>query len=233
MGVTKAVVLLSGGQDSTTTLYWAKREFDEVHAVSFDYGQRHKSELDAASQIGKFANVVSHPVFSLEVLSQLGDSALTSDAELKASGGLVDKEMPEGLPTSFVPGRNILFLTVAAAYAAKIGANDVVTGVCQTDYSGYPDCRESFVRALDRAIKRGFPSSCRVHIQTPLMFLSKKETVELAMTLPDCYDALSLSITCYEGKRPGCGKCPACELRAKGFKEAGVTDPAEGSMGAA
>ena len=225
--MTKAVVLLSGGQDSTTCLYWAKINFDEVHAVSIFYGQRHKAELSAAAEIAKAA-CVGHTVLEAPVLSALGGSALVDASKpLLASGGIADKAMPEGLPTSFVPGRNILFLTLASAFAVKEGAHDVVTGVCQTDYSGYPDCRHEFVRQLEIAIAHGMPTAALpLRLITPLMWMTKAETVHLAKRLPGCWESLALSITCYHGKRPGCGECAACSLRVQGFKDAGYEDPA-------
>lgn len=226
--MSRAIVLLSGGQDSTTCLFWAKQNYDEVIAVSIFYGQRHKAELEAAKKIVLLAGV-SHRTLELPALKLLGDSALVDkDQELTAAGGRPDREMPQGLPTSFVPGRNLLFLATAAAVAVKEGAKDIVTGVCQTDFSGYPDCRREFIDALEKAITLAMPSSAGpLRIVTPLMFLSKAETVKLAMRL-HCLGALSYSVTCYHGKRPGCGTCPACELRAKGFAEAGVSDPALG-----
>lgn len=135
--------------------------------------------------------------------------------------------MPEGLPTSFVPGRNALFLTLAGAVAVKLGAKSIVTGTCQTDYSGYPDCRREFIDAQELALTLAMPSSSGpIKIHTPMMFMTKAETVSLARSLQGCWDALALSITCYNGQRPGCGTCPACVLREKGFAEAGESDPA-------
>lgn len=226
--MTKSIALLSGGQDSTTVLYWAKERFDEVVAVSFDYGQRHVAELEAAKEIAVRAGVGRHAILNAQFLSDIGGSALVDKSkELSASGGYSDAEMPEGLPTSFVPGRNLLFLSMAAAVAVREGASDLVTGVCQTDYSGYPDCRREFVDSVEQTLNRAMPSSCgSFTIHTPLMHMTKAETVKLARELPGCWDALALSVTCYNGKRPGCGQCPACELRAKGFEEAGETDPA-------
>lgn len=225
--MSKAIVLLSGGQDSTTCLFWARQLFDEVLAVSVFYGQRHRAELVAAQAIASAAGV-HHRVLEAPVLGGLGDSALVDpSAALTAEGGRPDHAMPQGLPSSFVPARNILFLTLAAAVAVKEGSRDVVAGLCQTDYSGYPDCRRSFVDALEVALTAGLPSSCGpMRISTPLMYLSKAETVRLADRLPGCWDALGLTITCYEGKRPGCDVCAACALRAKGFEEAGYPDPA-------
>lgn len=221
-----AIVLLSGGQDSTTCLYWALSQFDEVHAVNIVYGQRHATELKAAEKIAKLAGV-SYTKLDLRVLEQIGGSALVGDGELAGSGGHVDDAMPEGLPTSFVPGRNMLFLATAASFAVRKGARSIVTGVCQTDYSGYPDCREEFVKAMQDAATLAMPSSCGpIEIHTPLMRLTKAETVQMARELDGCWEALAHSVTCYNGEIPGCGTCPACELRAAGFAAAGEEDPA-------
>lgn len=216
-----AVVLFSGGQDSTTCLYWALNQgYARVHAVGFDYGQRHKIELEQAHKIAAMANV-SYTVLPLPTLAAIGDSALIG-------AGDVSQTDRAGLPSSFVPGRNLLFLTAAAAYAYKLDATVLVGGMCETDYSGYPDCRRATLDALQQAIVLGM--EVPIEIVTPLMTLNKKETVELAHSLPGCWNALAESHTCYEGVRPGCGKCPACLLRAKGFAEAGYPDPAFGEM---
>lgn len=227
----RAVVLLSGGQDSVTCLHWAKRMFDEVLAISFDYGQRHAAELEAARKVAKAAGVVEHLVVTATALRELSGSSALVDASkpLQGSGGIVDEQMPQGLPTSFVPGRNLYFLAIAGIFAVQRGAKDLVTGVCQTDFSGYPDCRAAFVEAMQGALTEAMPSSMGpMQIHTPLMYLTKAETVKLAWQLGDgCWAALRESVTCYEGKRPGCGKCPACELRQAGFERAGYTDPAQ------
>lgn len=235
-----AVVLFSGGQDSTTCLYLARVLFDEVHALSVFYGQRHEAELEAARAIASRAKV-EHQVIALPAFGRLvaPRSALIVDREaellqpaLAGDGGIADSAMPQGLPTSFVPGRNAMLLTLAASYAATIDARDVVTGVCQTDYSGYPDCREEFVQAMQAALDLAMPSSLRpMRLHAPLMRLTKAETVKLARRLPDCWEALALSVTCYQGKRPGCGACPSCALRAKGFAEAEEIDPGAGGLG--
>jgi 7-cyano-7-deazaguanine synthase len=224
----RAVVLLSGGQDSTTCLFWAKREYHgEVLALSVHYGQRHASELVAADVIARAAGV-PHLQLELPALAVIGDSALVDTSKpLTAAGGYADAEAPAGLPSSFVPGRNLLFLAHAAAYAVKVGSKTIVTGVCQTDFSGYPDCRREFIDAMEQACTLAMPSGVGpIKIKTPLMWMTKAETVALARTLPGCWEALALSVTCYHGKRPGCGTCPACELRAKGFEQAGEADPA-------
>lgn len=221
----KAIVLLSGGQDSTTALGWARQRFD-CTALSIFYGQRHAAELQAAAQIALVYGV-PHVVEEMPALKHIGGSALVEGSELKGDGGYADVEAPKGLPTSFVPGRNLLFLAVAGALAVRQGAKVIVTGVCQTDYSGYPDCRQSFINAMERVLEEAMPSGCGPFtIHTPLMNLTKAETVKLALSLPAAWTALHHSITCYEGKRPGCGRCPACELRRKGFEQAGVEDPA-------
>jgi 7-cyano-7-deazaguanine synthase len=146
-------------------------------------------------------------------------SALT-DSSIKINSA---HKKAENLPASFVPGRNILFLTVAAAYAYERGIDNIVTGVCQTDYSGYPDCRDTTIKAVQVALSLGLEKDIVIH--TPLMWLTKAETVKLAMDLKGCWKALSYSHTCYEGLFPPCGQCSACKIRAKGFKEAGVVDP--------
>jgi len=222
-----AVVLLSGGQDSTTCLYWAKVNFDRVTAVCFDYGQRHVTELAAAERVARVANVTLKKL-TIGALRELAGSALTSSGiPVAAEGGYKDAEAPNGLPSTFVPGRNALFMALAAAHAVSLGAKAIVTGTCQTDYSGYPDCRRDFVDAMERALTLAMPSSAGpIQIVTPLMYLTKAETVGLAQRLPGCMDALAETVTCYHGRRPGCGQCPACELRARGFAEAGVLDPA-------
>jgi len=213
----KALVVLSGGQDSTTCLYWAIDRFgrDNVKTVTFDYGQRHRVELECAANVAAHAGV-SNECLPIDTFSALGGDALT-DAR-------IDIEVPESsrLPNTFVPGRNIIFLTFAAAYAYQRGITQLVTGVAQTDYSGYPDCREATIRALEETLRLGM--ECEVRIHTPLMHFSKKQTVELARDLGGL-EAMALTHTCYNGERPPCGECPACELRARGFSEAGIDDP--------
>lgn len=213
-----AVVLLSGGQDSTTCLYWAKQNFDEVLAISFYYGQRHHHEIDSAKIIAKLANV-SHDLVDANVFSQFDDSAL-----LHLTKNISDKHRVKELPASFVPGRNVIFLTLAAMYAYKRGIRNLVAGMCQTDYSDYYDCRNTAIMAQEKSLSENF--SFQFSIFTPLMHLTKAQTVELATTMPGCMEALKYSLTCYEGTSPPCGKCPACLLREKGFKEAGIEDPA-------
>jgi 7-cyano-7-deazaguanine synthase len=227
--MTKAIVLLSGGQDSTTCLFWATRRYgsENVLALSIFYGQRHEAELEAARDIAAAAGVL-HQFLRADVLASIGDSDLVKKGTaIKGDGGYGDSQAPGGLPTSFVPGRNLIFLSLAAAVAVREKAKTIVTGVCQTDYSGYPDCRREFIDSLQATLGLAMPGDAGpFQIETPLMYLSKADTVRMAQTLPGCWEALGMSLTCYEGKRPGCGKCGACVLRAKGFAEAGEVDPA-------
>ncbi len=215
----KAVVVLSGGQDSTTCLYWAMDRFgsERVTTLTFDYGQRHRIEIDCARKIAEFAGV-NNTVLPINTFAALGGDALT---DTKISVGS-DPGNASGLPNTFVPGRNIIFLTFAAAFAYQRGIEHLVTGVAETDYSGYPDCREGTMAALQKTLQAGMESKLRIH--TPLMHLSKQKTVELARELKSL-EAMALTHTCYNGARPPCGECPACVLRAKGFFEAGIADP--------
>ncbi len=213
----KGLVVLSGGQDSTTCLYWAIDRFgrDNVDTITFDYGQRHRVELECAAKVAAHAGV-SNACLPIDTFNALGGDALT-DAEIEVSTAV-----SSGLPNTFVPGRNIIFLTFAAAYAYQRGIRHLVTGVAQTDYSGYPDCREATIEALEGTLRLGMEYDLAIH--TPLMHLSKKQTVEMARDLGGL-DAMALTHTCYNGKRPPCGQCPACKLRANGFAEAGIEDP--------
>lgn len=210
--VRKAVVVFSGGQDSTTCLIQALAHYDEVHAITFNYGQRHSQEIAVAQAIAGELGVTAHKVLDLSLLNELAISSLTRDA-IPVSSALQDN----GLPNTFVPGRNILFLTLAAVYAYQVGAEVVITGVCETDFSGYPDCRDEFVKALNQALCLGLEKPLR--LVTPLMWLNKAQTWALA----DRYGRLdyvrSRTLTCYNGLvGEGCGECPACELRARGLQ---------------
>ncbi|NAW59519.1 MULTISPECIES: 7-cyano-7-deazaguanine synthase QueC [unclassified Vibrio] len=209
----KAVVVFSGGQDSTTCLVQALKEFDEVHAITFDYGQRHKLEIEVAQKLASELGVKAHKVMDVGLLNELAISSLTRD-DIPVSHELQEN----GLPNSFVPGRNILFLTLAGIYAYQIGADCVITGVCETDFSGYPDCRDEFVKSMNDALVKGMDR--QLMIRTPLMWLNKAETWALA----DQYDALSLirekTLTCYNGIiGDGCGDCPSCDLRRAGLND--------------
>jgi len=210
-----AVVLHSGGQDSTTCLAWALKKFDRVQVISFDYGQRHKTELKAARTIAKKLKI-KHETIKLPIISELTKNALT-DQTIKVEVGKNGQ-----LPSTFVDGRNVLFLTTAAIYAKQRGIPNLVTGVCQTDYSGYPDCREDFIKSIQKTLRLAMEFPFKIY--TPLMHLTKADTVKMMVKLKNI-KLLKHSHTCYEGTRPACGKCPACKLRLKGFREAGIKDP--------
>jgi len=212
-----AVVLLSGGQDSATCLVWTMQNFDHVHTVSFQYGQKHEVELDCAKELSKRAKVESHTVIPIQSLSYLGDSALIGDGDVNLS-----HRSSDDLPASFVPGRNLLFLTLAGALAFKKEIHHLVTGTCQTDFSGYPDCRDVSLNSFCVAISLAMDYD--IHIHTPLMWKTKAETIYMMRSMGYIY-WYKYTHTCYEGVRPGCGHCPSCLLRAKGFKEAGIFDP--------
>ena len=209
----KAVVVFSGGQDSTTCLVQALQIYDEVYAMTFDYGQRHRQEIEIAQQLARQLGVKAHKVMDVNVLNELAISSLTRN-EIPVSNEL----QANGLPNSFVPGRNILFLTLAGIYAYQLGADTVITGVCETDFSGYPDCRHGFIQALEKALVLGMERP--LTLVTPLMWLNKAETWAMA----DHYQALELvrdqTLTCYNGViGRGCGQCPACELRQAGLDD--------------
>ena len=220
-------VVFAGGQDSTTCLHWALRTFKSAEAVFFEYGQRHAAEIDAARTIAARLSVPLR-VFRLDFFREMGGNALidpTMAIEPLSEAG--------GLPNTFVPGRNLIFLTYAASFAYTRGIRDLVTGVCQTDYSGYPDCRDATIKSLERALGQGLgwidsgPAPAQdggFSIHTPLMFKTKAESVRWAEEL-GAMESLAFSHTCYEGAFPPCGECPACQLRRKGFQEAGVEDP--------
>ncbi|MCP3028927.1 7-cyano-7-deazaguanine synthase QueC [Halobacillus sp. A5] len=205
----KAVVVFSGGQDSTTCLFWALNKYDEVEAVTFDYNQRHNEEIEAAKEIANDLNI-KHHVLDMSLLSQLAPNALTRhDIDVK------DGEDGE-LPSTFVPGRNLLFLSFAAILAKQIGAKHVITGVCETDFSGYPDCRDVFIKSLNVTLNLSMDDEFVVH--TPLMWLDKAQTWELADELNAFDYVREYTLTCYNGVRgDGCGECPACKLRRNGL----------------
>jgi len=213
----KAIVLLSGGQDSTTCLYWAKRQFDEVIAIGFDYGQMHIVELDKAKEIATIAEV---PYKIMNVKNLLAKSSLTIHTDHNNTSYI-----DSNLPASFTSGRNILFLTIAASMGAELGINDIITGVCQTDYSGYPDCRRTTIDALQTTLSLAMGSGdFRIH--TPLMYLNKAETWKMAKDL-DCLDIIiNNTVTDYNGNMEknewGFGSLdnPSSVLRAKGYYEA-------------
>lgn len=216
----KAVVLLSGGLDSTTALAMAKASGAECYAISFNYGQRSSAELLAAERIAKSMGVVDHQVVNID-MGKIGGSALTDESID------VPEDEPEGIPVTYVPARNTVFLSFALGWAEVLGAQEIYIGVSAVDYSGYPDCRPEFIESFEKmanlATKVGVEGE-HIKIQTPLMHLSKAETVKAGVELGVDY---SLTVSCYQADDAGraCGKCDSCRLRIKGFVDAGITDP--------
>lgn len=226
-----AVVLLSGGLDSATCLAWAARRYARVVALSFDYGQRHGAELAAAGRVAEALGVDRHVVVKTD-LRQIGGSALTDDSidvpKHAADGSSAAR--PGGIPVTYVPARNMLFLSVAVGLAEVEGAEGVVIGVNAVDYSGYPDCRPAFVEAFARAAnlgtKRGVESADGdgILIETPIIGLTKREIIAMGVSLGVDY---SMTVSCYDASADGlaCGRCDSCVIRARAFREAGVVDP--------
>ncbi|UOQ86433.1 7-cyano-7-deazaguanine synthase QueC [Gracilibacillus salinarum] len=205
----RAVVVFSGGQDSTTCLFWAMKQFDHVELVTFDYQQRHHAEIEIAKEIANEQGLTHH-VLDMALLNQLAPNALTRN-EIEVSN-----ETGEDLPNTFVPGRNLLFLSFAAILAKQIDAKHIVTGVCETDFSGYPDCRDVFVKSLNVTLNLSMDDQFVIH--TPLMWLDKAATWELADQLHVLEYIRERTLTCYNGiKGSGCGECPACQLRQRGL----------------
>lgn len=204
----KAVVVFSGGQDSTTCLFWAKQQFAEVEVVTFDYGQRHKLEIECAAEIARDLGV-QQTVLDMSLLNQLAPNALTrTDVEITHKEG--------ELPSTFVDGRNLLFLSFAAIMAKQKGARHLVTGVCETDFSGYPDCRDSFVKSMNVTLNLSMDYPFVIH--TPLMWLDKAQTWKMADQLGAFDYVRERTLTCYNGIiGDGCGECPACKLRKAGL----------------
>ncbi len=208
----KALVVFSGGQDSTTCLYWAKKRFKEVHALSFIYGQKHVKEVELAREIARGAGV-SWNVMDVSFVGTLGRNSLTD------AGMTMDQVKPEGMPpNTFVPGRNLFFLSIAAVYAREVGIRHLVTGVSETDYSGYPDCRDAFIKSLNVTLNLGMEEQFVIH--TPLMWIDKCETWALADELGILELVRTKTLTCYNGiQGDGCGHCPACTLRREGLEQ--------------
>jgi len=208
--MSKALVVYSGGQDSTTCLFWAKKHFDEVLAIAFNYGQRHIVELDAAKKIAAEADVMLN-IFPINLLSEVSHNSLT-DKAIEVEINQPDHRPPNTL----VEGRNMLFLTYAAVYAKANGISDIITGVGQADYSGYPDCRNEFILSLNQTLNLSMDYEYRLH--TPLMWLDKTEIWQLADELGVFELVRDQTITCYHGiPGEGCGICPSCKLRNRGL----------------
>lgn len=220
-----AVVLLSGGLDSSTVVAIAASEGFAVNALSFSYGQRHSAELEAARRVARSLRVVQHRVATID-LRVFGGSALTDDIDVPK--GRTSAEMEHGIPVTYVPARNTIFLSFALAWAEVLGSNDIFIGVNSLDYSGYPDCRPEFIRAFEQmanlATKAGVEGRQKLMIHAPLMHLTKAQIIRKGMELGVDY---SLTSSCYDPDPEGkpCGNCDSCFLRRKGFKENGIEDP--------
>ncbi len=211
-----AVVLMSGGQDSTTSLVWAQKNISgPITGLFIDYGQRHISEINSSMAVAKNRGIL---LKVMEMTTPPADSALTD-----ASMDISDQHNKDvSLPASFVPGRNILLITYAAIHAYQLDLMNIVTGVCQLDFQGYPDCRATTIGALQAAISVGMKRDIFIH--TPLMFKTKAESIKM-MQEYGALDLLALTTSCYNGQHPPCGSCPSCKVRAAGFANAGVVDP--------
>lgn len=220
------LVVLSGGQDSTTCLFWAKAHFAAVHAVTFDYGQSHAIELESARKVAEMAGVASHERITVGRLLRSTSPLLDSRTPLETYTDFesMDRIIGKRIETTFVPMRNAFFLTLAANIACSLGVTNLVTGVDEEDNANYPDCRASFIASQERTINEAL-GTADFRIHTPLVHLSKADTVRLAMSLPGCMEAMAWTHTCYAGTYPPCGRCHSCVLRAHGFEVAGVPDP--------
>lgn len=205
-----ALVVFSGGQDSTTCLFWAMREFKKVYALSFIYGQKHRNEVELARHIAEEAEV-EFEVLDVSFIGKLGRNSLTDTAIP------MDQEKPtDSFPNTFVPGRNLFFLSIAAVYAREKGINHIVTGVSQTDFSGYPDCRDAFIKSLNVTLNLAMDEQFVIH--TPLMWIDKAQTWQLADELGVLELIRRETLTCYNGVQgDGCGHCPSCKLRKEGL----------------
>ena len=210
--VNEALVVFSGGQDSTTCLFWAKKEFGKVHALTFRYGQKHVLEVEMAERLAAKAGVDFH-ILDVPLVGQLGANSLTDTSIV------MDQEKPEdSFPNTFVPGRNLFFLSIAAVFARERGIRHIVTGVSQTDFSGYPDCRDAFIRSLNVTLDLAMDEQFVIH--TPLMWLDKARTWALADSLGVLDIVRNETLTCYNGiPGDGCGHCPACRLRRAGLEK--------------
>ena len=222
----RAVLLLSGGLDSTTMLAYAMSNGYDVHAMTFRYGQRHAGEIEAARRIARRYGVADHVVVDID-LRTFGGSALTADIAVPKDRGA--DAIATGIPITYLPARNTIFLSFCLAWAEVLGASDIFIGVNALDYSGYPDCRPEYVAAFERmanlATRGGVEGTNPIHVRAPLLNLTKREIVELGRSLDVDY---SITLSCYDPTSSGeaCGHCDACTLRLKGFAEAGAQDPA-------
>ncbi|WP_270180659.1 7-cyano-7-deazaguanine synthase QueC [Alkalihalobacillus sp. CinArs1] len=216
----KAVIVLSGGLDSTTCMGMAKEKGYELYPITFHYGQKHNREVEQAKKVAEYYEAPDHRIVNISFLNQIGGSALT-DQSIDVPTDMDEDE----IPATYVPARNMIFLSLASAYAEVIGAEAIYIGVSAVDYSGYPDCRPEFIESMNETVnlatKAGATGSNMV-IETPLIDLTKAETVKEGLRLDVPYE---LTTSCYNGEEEACGECDSCRLRLKGFEEAGSTDP--------
>ena len=223
----KAIVLSSGGLDSTTAMAMAKEEGYEIYSLSFRYGQRHALELEAAQRVAKALGAKEHLVMDID-LARIGGSALTDDLDVPKAR--TNEEIKKGIPVTYVPGRNTIFLSYALAWAEVVGASDIFLGVNAIDYSGYPDCRPEYIKAFEHlanlATKAGAEGLTPIRIRAPLMRMTKAEIIRKGVKLGVDY---GMTHSCYDPSADGkaCGYCDSCLLRKKGFREAGVADPTD------
>jgi 7-cyano-7-deazaguanine synthase len=231
--MSSALVILSGGQDSTTSLFWAKETFDDIHAITFNYGQRHAIEIKSARIVAKMANVLSHEIIFIGDLLE-STSPLTCDSELEqySNHDEMEKIIGSRIEKTFVPMRNTLFFTIAMNRAVALNCHNLVTGICQADNANYPDCTERFRNIFEDMAneslgfpRHGYKSGLQYQLHAPLMTYSKKDTVLFAKSLPGCWEALAYTHTSYDGKYPPIDMNHANVLRAKGFEDAGLPDP--------
>ena len=214
MNNTSALVVFSGGQDSTTCLFWAKKHFAKVHALSFLYGQKHQLEVEIAGSLAREAGV-EWECMDVSFISRLSTGCSLTDTSLPIEE---QKSDDQAYPTTFVPGRNLFFLSIAAVKARELGIHHLVTGVSQTDFSGYPDCRDSFIKSLNVTLNRAMDDQLVIH--TPLMWIDKKQTWQMADELGVLDLIRHRTLTCYNGiPGDGCGHCPACRLRSEGLSQ--------------
>lgn len=223
----KCLVVLSGGQDSTTCLFWAKQHYNEVHAITFNYGQRHVIEIEAARKVAQMAGVASHEIVDVRNCL-VSSSPLTSASPLEQYQNAVQMEEVIGkrVELTFVPMRNMFFFVIAMNRAVALGCTELVTGICQEDNANYPDCTEAFAWAFEDCVDVSLGQArdtCA--LLTPLMYMSKADSVRLATTLPGCWEALAYSHTSYDGKYPPTDMNHSNVLRAAGFEQAGLPDP--------
>ena len=224
----KGLVVLSGGQDSTTAALFAKKECKDIYGVTFDYGQKHKVEIKSAIKIAKLLNFKKHEIIKIPNILKSTSPLINKKKEIEKYN--CKKEMPKGIEPTFVPSRNILFLAIASNRAVLYDCKIIYAGVCEEDYGGYPDCRKIFIDSMQKSIGLGISGLVKyIKIKTPLMKLTKKKSVKIAVknskSMEEFNKIFRETHTCYDGIKGGCGKCHACVLRDRGFKEAGITDP--------